>query len=346
MKKIISTLTLSALLVMSGCQSTVETEVPETSSEESQSYSVVASFYPAFFFTSQVLGETSAVELTNLIPAGGEPHTYEPSPSQLAQMESADLIVVQGEGMEPWLEGLEHELEDNGVEILALNDHLDLLSFEEEHEDHDEHEGHDDHGHEDHDHEEEHEDHDDHGHDDHHDHDHGEYDPHTWLDPLLVVKMVGEIKESLINMDPANAEQYEENANRFVAELGIIHQTYERALASCELDAFITSHDAFAYLAERYGLHVHAVSGVSPFDEPAASQLAELIEVAQEEKVKHIFFEVLANPEAAEVLAEEAGLTSLILNPIAGLAKDQQEEDYFSLMQENLDNLKIGLACE
>ena len=306
MRKILSFIALFSLLFAAGCQSAA----PVVEEEPEASHTVITSFYPLYFFTSEVLGDTEGVELTNLIPSGGEPHTFEPSPSQLGQMESADLLIVQGAGLEPWFEGL-----DVGVASLEVNAHLDLMAAEEGHDDRD-----------------------DHGHDD--------EDPHTWLDPVLAAETVEHIREALVVMDEANAAAYEANADELVARLGALDAAFAEGLASCSLDAFITSHDAFGYLAKRYGLHVHAVAGISPFDEPSAHQLTELIEVAEHEGVEHIFFEVLANSEAAEVLADEAGLDTLVLNPIAGLSSDQSAEDYFSLMEANLANLRTGLACE
>lgn len=313
MKKLISILSLSAL-VFTGCQTA---EPVETVSEENESLTVVASFYPLYFFTSEIVGDAENVEVINLIPSGGEPHSYEPSPSQLAQMETADLIVVQGTSLEPWFEALEDELEDGGVETLEVNDDLELMEFEEEHDDHD----HDDHG-------------------------HGEYDPHTWLDPVLAIETVVLIKEELEEVDPVNADTYDANADALISRLEILNESYEESLEACELDMILTSHDAFRYLAERYGLHANAVAGISPFDEPSANQIAELIELSEDEGVQHIFFEVLANSEAAEVLADEAGLSTLVLDPVAGLSEDQTDEDYFSIMEMNLSNLTTGLACE
>lgn len=310
MKKLLSILTLGLLLFAAGCQS------PKP---QQDAITVITSFYPLYFFTSELVGETEGIEVINLIPSGAEPHSFEPSPAQLAQMESADLIIVQGAGLEPWFEGLEHELEHDGVQILEVNSHLNLLTTEE---DHDDHEGHED------------------------EHDHGEFDPHTWLDPVLAIQTLEYISMELIRLDLANGEAYSENASQLTSKLEALHDSYESTLSACSLDAFITSHDAFNYLAERYGLHAHSVSGISPFDEPSAHQIAELIELAEEEGIQHIYFEVLANTEAAEVLAAEAGLTSLVLNPIAGLTGEQEGEDYISLMETNLENLKTGLACD
>lgn len=333
MKKTFSLFALSMLVFATACQTAEPSGTTESPAETGSPTTVVTSFYPLYFFTSEIAAGAQNVDVINLIPSGAEPHTYEPYPSQLAQMEESELVIAQGAGLEPWLEGLEHELEENGVKVLEINSHLELMSFDEE-------EDHHDHDHDDHEEEE----HDDHDHKD--EHAHGEFDPHTWLDPVLAMEIVEHITEELTEVDPANAELFLENSLDLLGRLAELHSSFEEGLASCELDAILTSHDAFAYLANRYGLHAHPVAGVSPFDEPSAKQLAELIEIAEDDGVEHIFFEVLANPEAAQVLQEEAGLTALTLNPLSGLTADQAEVNYFTMMKENLQNLKTGLACD
>ncbi len=330
--KFFSALILSTLL-LAACQ--------PTSPSENTEHQIVTSFYPVYFLTTQITQGVQDIEVINLIPSGAEPHSYEPSPGQLAQMENSDLVIAQGEGLEPWLDGITMNLSSAGVPALILNEQFDLMDLEDHDEHHDDHdedeEGHD----EDEDHEHEEEDH-EHEEEDHEHHHHGEHDPHTWLDPLLMIESSTSIHQKLVDLYPEHASAFSENLNRLQAELDSLDESFRSELASCELDAFITSHDAFSYLASRYGLEVHSVAGISPFSEPSASELTELIEVAEDEGISHIYFEVLANPKAAEVLADEAGLTSLVLDPVASATDGK---NYIQLMQENLESLKMGLAC-
>ena len=363
-------------LLLAGCTAVEESTTSEDApaeTVESEPLSVVASFYPLAYLTQEIAGDT--LEVTNLIPAGAEPHGYEPTARQMATIESADLLVFQGAGLEPWVESQEEQLESK-VKLLEVSEHLELLKtegheeeehddHEEEHDDHghedehheeheeehhDEHddheeEGHDDHDHDDDHHEEEHED--EHGHEeDHHDHNHGEYDPHTWLDPVLTIETIELIEETLTELAPEHADTFAANADALAGEFSRIHEEFESSLSDCEQDTFITSHDAFQYLAQRYNLNAKSVSGVSPHAEPSAQKLAELATYAKENNVQHIYFEVLANTKTAETLASEAGLSPLVLDPIAGLSDENQDETYVSLMEANLNNLKTGLQCQ
>ncbi len=336
MKKYVQIITLAAIALLAVCMiGCAEVPVETGADGENEELTVVASFYPLAYLTQEVAGDT--IDVVNLIPSGGEPHHYEPTVKQMAMLENADLFVFQGAGMESWVESQEESLEAKGVKLLEASSHLDLLKTEDGH--HEE-EHHDEHEHE---HEDDHED--EHREDEHH-HDHGEFDPHTWLDPVLAIETVKLIEHELAELDPANTDTFSANADALIAELSQLNDEFKSTLGDCEINAFITSHDAFQYLAHRYNLEVVAVAGISPHDEPSAVQIAELIEHAAEENIEHIFFEVLANSETAETLAAEAGLTPLVLDPIGGLSKDTADGTFVSLMKSNLENLKTGLRCQ
>jgi len=308
---------------LSGCS-----ETPVETTQDDTQPTVVTSFYPIAYLAQEIAGDT--VEVVNLIPSGAEPHSYEPTVRQMALIEDADLFIFQGAGLEPWVEAQEESLETQGVQLLEVASHLTLLENEEhEEEHHDEHEGEDEH----HD-----EDEDDH-------HDHGEFDPHTWLDPMLAMETIDLIEKALADVTPSQSNTFAANADTLRAQFSELDKEFKTALNNCELRTFITSHDAFGYLANRYDLEVVSVTGVSPHDAPSAVQIAELVEHAQEENIQHIFFEVLANSKTAETLASEAGLDVLVLNPIAGLSDDTQNETYVTLMAANLNNLQTGLRC-
>lgn len=275
---------------------------------------VVATFYPLAYFAERIGGEL--IEVNNLIPVGGEPHDFEPSPSQIVQVTEADVALYIGLGFEPWMEDLEFELEAKDVVALEVNSKLTLLEASEDQEKDED--------------------------------DHGTYDPHTWLDPITAQSIAIEIKRALVEADPENEAVYSQNAELLVRELQDLHETYLTSLSTCEKSSLLVSHDAFHYLANRYELDLVAVSGLSPEDEPSADGLVELVDFAKANESKYIFFETLANPDVAETLAEEAGLTPLTFNPIEGLTEEEMQEgkNYFTIMQENLSNLTLALSCQ
>ena len=171
--------------------------------------------------------------------------------------------------------------------------------------------------------------------------------PHIWLDPALAQKEALIIRDALIEADPLNKDGYIYNGEIFVSKLANLDVKYQQGLANCEVRDIIVPHDAFSHLAGRYNLTVVSIAGLSPDQEPSPRQLGEIIKLIREKNIRFIFFEPLANKKFAETIALEANAGMLSLNPIEGLAEDKIEmgKDYFSIMEENLNNLRKALYC-
>jgi zinc transport system substrate-binding protein len=163
-------------------------------------------------------------------------------------------------------------------------------------------------------------------------------DPHVWLDPLRYAKIVGRIGQALQRPDAAA---------RLQARLRDLDGEYRTGLAHCERHEIVTSHEAFGYLAERYGLEQVAITGLSPEVEPEPAKLQQVVELVRERGITTIYFETLVSPRIAETVARETGAKTAVLNPIEGLTKNEisQGENYFSLMRTNLRTLREGLGC-
>ena len=163
-------------------------------------------------------------------------------------------------------------------------------------------------------------------------------DPHVWLDPLRYAKIVGRIGQALQRPDAAA---------RLQARLRDLDGEYRTGLAHCKRHEIVTSHEAFGYLAERYGLEQVAITGVSPEVEPEPAKLQHVVELVRERGVTTIYFETLVSPRIAETVARETGAKTAVLNPIEGLTKNEVShgENYFSLMRTNLRSLREGLGC-
>lgn len=176
----------------------------------------------------------------------------------------------------------------------------------------------------------------------------GKYDPHVWLDPLLAMKEVLVIRDAFIKTDPENKRAYMKNAADYIGKLDALDRTYSEGLRSCSARDIIVSHDAFGYLAKRYGLNVHSICGISPEEEPSLRKIAEMAGIAVNKNIRYIFYEALSSPRMAETVAREAGAGTLVLNPLGGLAKDDvmAGKTYISVMEENLRNLRKALSCE
>ena len=166
----------------------------------------------------------------------------------------------------------------------------------------------------------------------------GKSDPHVWLDPVLFARVVKRIGAVL--GEPARAKTL---AGRVLALDG----EYRSGLAHCARKDFVTSHAAFGYLAARYGLHQVPITGIDPESEPSPQRLQALIDLVRREHVTTVFFERLVSPRLAETVARDAGAKVAVLDPIEGLTPSEQARgaDYFTLMRQNLRELRSALGC-
>lgn len=250
---------------------------------------VVAGFYPLAFAAEEIGGRR--VRVTNLTPPGAEPHDLEVSPSDVAELREADLVLLLGRGFQPQLE----DAAGDGDNVLRLLDTpgLDLRA---------------------------------------------NGDPHVWLDPVRYERIVARIGLALGAQSAANA---------LAKRLRTLDGAYRRGLSDCERSDIVTSHEAFGYLAERYGLRQIAITGLSPEAEPEPARLQEVVDLVRRRGVTTIYFETLVSPRIADTVARETGADTAVLNPIEGLteAESARGDDYLSLMRENLAALRRGLGC-
>ena len=237
------------------------------------------------------------------------------------------------------IEHVLHEIEDGHIEgSEGLEEIHHLVSGEDVHDEHAKEDEHDDH-----------DDHDDHekgGHDG-HDHDY-EFDPHIWLDPILVKQQVNVIRDGLIQADPQNKEHYEENARIYNNKMDELDMKIGSALSSCQKDTIVPFHNAFTYLGERYDIHIMALSGMTPDSEASAAEIAEFVDFVKDNDIKVIFSEELVDPRLAEVIAEEANARVMLFSPLEALNPEEvgTNVSYIDKMEQNLDSLKVALECQ
>lgn len=285
--------------------------------EQVQRLVVVATFYPLEEFARAVGGDR--VTVTSIVPAGAEPHEYEPTPQDILSAYQSDVFLLNGAGVDAWAEKIRPELEARGVKVLQMSELVALLPGlpEEEHKGE---EGQEE----------------------------NQFDPHFWLDPLLVEKEVAAMRDVFGARDGAGKTVYAQRSAVFLESLGALHDAYQNGLAGCVLDTVVTSHNAFSYMAKRYGFTTLPVAGLSPEAETSPRHLAETALLIREQNIKHIFFETLVSPKVAETLAREVGAETLVFNPLEGLTDEERAAgaDYLSIMKQNLENLKIALQCQ
>jgi zinc transport system substrate-binding protein len=308
-----------------------------TNSTYDENLSIITTLYPQYDFTRTIAPDAD-IEL--LLPAGTEPHSYEPTPRDIEAIKSADLFIYTGESMEPWVEDLIADLpEDN---ILDLSNSITLMESDHVHEDDHSHDEHgDEHSHE---HEEEGK---DEMHED-HDHEHGEYDPHYWLDFTNAVTMVETIFDKLSEIDSTNADTYSSNSQILVAQLTELDENYANTLAQCEEDTvIIAGHSAFGYLTERYGLIQEAAQEFSPNAEPSSTRVVELIELINEKGAGAVFTEELLSDRLAQTISTETGAQVIQITPAGNISRADLDANitFIDIMESNLESFATGLSC-
>lgn len=172
-------------------------------------------------------------------------------------------------------------------------------------------------------------------------------DPHIWLDPVSMKNQAQYILDALIYLDPPNKTAYQSRYETLINDLDLLDLKYRQGLANCELKEIVVSHNAFSYLASRYGFTTTFLSGLTPEEEPSAKHLKEVTDLIRQKKISYVFFETLLSPKISETIARETGAKTLALNPLEGLTKEElsQNKDYFSIMEDNLQNLRLAMLC-
>lgn len=289
---------------------------------------VVASFSVLQDIVNNVGGE--AIDLTTIVPAGGDAHTFDPAPEQVASVSEADLIFAIGLGFEPWLADM-IEASGSSAREVVVTDGLDLIEGGEEA-----------HAHEaaspeTEDHEQEHED--------------GSVDPHVWGDVGNAIATTATVKEALIAADPDNTETYEANAAAYTARLQDLDRFVRDEVAKLPEDErkLVTSHDTFGYFARAYGFEVvgTAIGSVTTESgDPSAEDIANLVEQIQATGVPAIFTENVSNPDLIAAIASEAGVTvgpALYTDALGEAGSDG--DTYIRMMTYNTTSIVTALAA-
>lgn len=270
---------------------------------------VVAAFYPLEYVTTHVGGDRTAVH--NLVKPGAEPHDMELTPKQTAEIADADLAVYL-RGFQPAVdEAITEHADGRSVDAAAVQPLADGFVPLEEGAFHEDEKG---------------------------------KDPHVWLDPTRLAAIADAIAEKLATIDSGHAAEYTKRAATLRTELEALDAEFKSGLANCQQKTIVVSHNAFGYLANRYGLTQLAITGLTPEDEPSPARLADVTKFAKANGVKAIFFETLVSDKVAKTLASEVGAKAEVLDPLEGL-EDGSQDDYVSVMRQNLKTLRGALGC-
>ena len=170
-------------------------------------------------------------------------------------------------------------------------------------------------------------------------------DPHVWLDPTRFAAITQEVADALGDVAPAKADAIQGRADELVGELTALDEEFQAGLANCERQVVVTTHEAFGYLGDRYGLDFVGISGPEGDAEVSPARLREVQDVIENWNVTTVFSERLASPEVTDTLAADLGTTTAILDPIEGLTEETEGEDYLTLMRTNLGALRKANGC-
>ncbi|KPI23049.1 metal ABC transporter substrate-binding protein [Streptomyces sp. NPDC054950] len=280
-------------------------------------FDVVASFYPMAFLAEQIGGDH--VNVTSLTEPGQEPHDLEISAKQTAALQESDAVL--------YLKDLQPSVDDAVAqsEIKTKIDAASLTTLEK-------------HGNEVGGHAAE--------HDDHENEELSGLDPHIWLDPVRYSQVAEGVGKAFEKADPDHAADYKANTAALVKKLGALNTQFKDGLANTRTKVFVTTHAAFGYLAERYGLTEEAINGLDPESEPSAARVKELEKMAKADGVTTVFYETLVSDKTAKTIASDANLKTDVLDPIEGITKKSRGTDYFSVQEANLKALKTALGTK
>lgn len=315
---------------------------------------VVTTLFPYYDFTRQIAGHK--VELTMVVPAGMDSHSFEPTPADMRTIQEADILICNGGAMEQWVSQVTEALDTSHMTVVTMMEYVDVVEEEivegmedEEHEhghgeihiddlaggngygqESSEHDSHEEHSHEEHSHGEEH-----------------EYDEHIWTSPVNAMKFTRVITDVLVQADPENGQLYEAGRDGYLEKLEEVHQMLLQVARDRKRNTIVVGDKfPFRYLAEEYGFEYRAAfSGCSTDTEPSARTIAYLIDKVREEGIPAVYYLELSSHRVSEIIGEETGAEPMLLHSCHNVTRKEFDAGvtYVDLMLQNVENLRKGL---
>lgn len=309
-------------LVLTGCGGSDD---QATDSSGTSPLQVATAFYPLQYVAERIGGR--AVQVSSLTPPGTEPHDLELTPRELADLQGEDLVVYLA-GFQPAVDEAVTQMSE--VPVLDASDGADLdVSYPSNTGDGDPGDAGDtgDTG--------------------------GQLatdvtgsiDPHFWLDPRRLSSVAAEVADAMTAAAPEHGRLFAQNLHALERDLAALDAELAEGLSDCASRELVTSHAAFGYLAQRYGLEQVGITGLSPTVEPDPRQLAGIVAFVVDHDVRTVYTETLASPALADTVAAETGARTAVLDPIEGLGDASPGSDYLAIMRANLATLREGQPC-
>lgn len=287
-------------------------------SDDKKGLTLYTSVYPIQYAVERIGGETVTAE--SVYPPGVDAHTYEPTSKDITSIAESDAFIYLGAGMEGFAETAAEALASQDVRLVEIGQQEELFHTDEpEEEDHADESDNQSHG----------------------GHNHGDHDPHIWIDPQRMANMAAIIRDELIDLNPDEEERYKANFNALEEDLIILDENYTETLQAKDNKKILVSHAAYGYWEERYGIEQIAINGLSSSSEPSQKELTQIIDQAEAYNLDYIIFEQNSSNRVSEIIQEQIGAQSLTVHNLSVLTETdiENDEDYLSLMEKNLETL-------
>jgi zinc transport system substrate-binding protein len=317
MKKILTA--LITVILLAGCGNGGDA-VQKNNKDTLTIYTTV---FPLQYFAARIAGEHA--EVHTIYPPGADEHSFEPSQKDMIALAESDLFFYIGLGLEGFVNKAKSTLENENVQMIAAARNIHPENSQESgHEEHEEHEE-----------QEENED----------AHNHGDVDPHVWLDPIYAKELAKSIKDALSKQKPDLSTEFDQNYNVLIGELDKLDQNFKETASNAKLNKIIVSHAAFGYWESRYGIEQISIAGMSTSSEPTQKDMEKIIATINKYNIHYILVEQNVTSKLAETIAAETDAELLKVHNLSTLTdKDiKNKETYFTLMEQNLKTLEKAM---
>ena len=351
-KSVVFIVTISMILGMAGCGKTTE-------KEDNYRLKIVTSLFPYYDMARAVIGDVKGIDLKMTVTPGQDSHSFEPKPSDVIQMENADVLIYNGGSLETWIDTLLDSLNNKNQIQMKMMDYVDFLNEEivegmdtrfEEHD-------HDEHSHKEDNHNKENHKEDSHSEDSSNDSEfhnedseegHEETDEHIWTSPVNEIIMTEKICETLSKALPEEKENFQKNAESYISQLKELDNEFRTIVENAKINEIIFA-DKFPlqYFAKEYGLKYYAAfPGCGSDMEPSAKTIGFLVDKIKEDNIKAVFYLELSSHIVADAIETDTGAKPLQFNSCHNITQKQFDSGvtYVDLMKENVNNLKIALG--
>lgn len=267
---------------------------------------IYTSIYPLQYIVGELAGDKAVTE--SVYPPGVDAHTYEPTSREITQLANGDAFVYIGAGMEGFAETMADALNNQDISFIEIGQQETLFQ-DSKHDDHD-----------------------------HEDGQHGDLDPHIWLDPVRMIQVAELVTNELVELQPENKDVFLENLSTFTEKMTVLDEKFAATLEDNAHHEILVSHAAYGYWEQRYGIEQIPISGLSSSDEPSQKELASIATLAKDKDIKYVIFEQAGSNRIATIIQEHIEAEPLYIHNLEVLTEEdiENDENYLSLMENNL----------